>query len=159
MRKTKEQKIPQNNYELLVKDGKELSGIALTPIKFKIFGPQEKIRIKTWYGYKEEDISQGAVASYAVKPSFTIPFTQDFSSLKQLKQFAQDVLDDVNGCKDKTKKETVSCLQNFAEQHNIIFKQQIQAQDNNFLFDIDGKFPIKFALLIPTKQEQQEEAK
>lgn len=149
------QNIPMNNYELFIKDSEELSGIAIQPVQFNIMSPKETAKAGIIISsLVTRDIDPAVTGTYTVKPSFTIPFKKDFSSLNLVKQFAKDVLDDAKGCKDKSKTAATDCVQNFIKQHNLNVNSVKQSGKDVFLFDIAGKFPIKIALSIPIKEEQ-----
>lgn len=144
-------KAPENNYDLFVQDEKELSGIALKPIKFTIFSPSESIQINDKILWHYEDIATTATAKYAFKPSFTIPFKYGFSELKQIKELARTVIN----CKENTEqKEKEACIKNIVSKITIKIKFE-QLDENTFIFETLEQFPLKFALFIPTKALEQ----
>jgi len=150
---TEQKKMPLTNYDLFMRDGKELSGIPSKPIKFTLYAPKETMKIKSFLGHTDEEISQGAIATYSAKLPFTIPFRYDFTILNTARKFVRAVLDDITGCKDKIKEDALICISEKANEQKILITKKIQS--DTFMINIEGKFPIKIALLMPTKSTQQ----
>lgn len=157
------QQIPLDNYDILIQDGKSLSGIALSPLQITHYLPRNKEEFeknpkgRTFIGQANTAAilfeAMNPLFTYTIKPSFTIQFKHDFSALNKAKQFAREILNEATGCKDKTKEEASNCVQTFANEYNIAL---LNTQDNNFVLQTPEPFKTEFALVIPMKEEETE---
>lgn len=143
-----------DNYDLFVDDGRQLFGVAVRPVLLRLISPEES-RAGFWEVIVGGLFGSGAIPSnvagvFAVRPSFTVPFSNDFSSLNKLKGFSRAVLDDVDGCNNKPDNEVLDCVNGFVQRHNINLNSEVKRVNNNlFLFDVgDDDFPVRFALFL-----------
>lgn len=125
---TKNLELPSNNYDLFIKDKKELSGIARAPIK---------VRIK---GLPTEPASLG---EYAIKASFTVPFKHDLLLFKELRKIVKNVI----ACKEKTTHEDrMICVDSAVTATSLKISHHF-FDETTVLFDIDDE--LRLGVMLP----------